>query len=512
VIAGGCWAPGLRLAVAGLLLYGSAASADPYAFDLRSKFIREQDPKQRPPGLDLTPRIDSALLFVGNINLAEDSEDEIDVAGIEAAPGLYATYHSTRADGTFDYSLIGRAFEEEDYNSVSHLLSAHGTYMLVQDLFFIDAQAGYGDSIIDAGRSTNYGGTGLFNRQNIEETGRASITPRLTKRLGGFRFDASYTYGRVWYLDSDDVAVPDPDAIFVSGRQDSEDQRAYASLGTSDPENAATLKAFYEWRDSQFEVSQPYRYERTGLDTSLRVTRTLRLVADGGVESDLTEDTTDGGLDTEFWHAGLRWQPDSRTWIDARYGERFFGDSYSLEARRETRLLTLRASYIEDPEVETRRIGIDFDPDDLPLPPPDDFSIFAGFPYVRQDGLLSAIVEGARTQLRLDVYDRKRDYLDQLIPDEETSGVRFSIARDFGADLYGEIALRYEDLLRGRQFAVPLPEEPLLFHDYDRDATIRITWEAYLNFAASAEAGYLARSGDREYDGEWLALRFRFMF
>jgi hypothetical protein len=501
-------APGLRLAAAALLLYGSAAAADPYTFDLRSRFLREEDPEQRPPGLDLKPRIQSGLLFVGNINLAENSEDEVDVAGIEAVPGIYATYRSARADATLDYSLIGRWFEEDEYDSVSHLLTANATYVLVQDLFFIDAQAGYGDSIIDARLGTNYGGTGLFNRQNIQETGRASVTPRLTRRLGGFRFDASYTYGRVWYFESDDVA--NPDSIFVGFNEDSEDQRAYVSLGTSDLDNAATLKGYYEWQQSEYELSQPYRYERTGLDTSLRLTRTLRLVADGGVESDLTEDTTDGGLDTEFWHAGIRWQPDSRTSVDARYGERFFGDSYSFKARRETRLLTLTASYIEDPEVETRRIGIDADAGDLPLPPPDDFSIFAGFPYVRKEAVLSAVAEGARTQIRLDVYDRNREYLDVLIPDEETTGAQFSIARDIGADLYGEIQLRYDDVLRGQRTL--LPDAPLSFHDYDKDALIRLTWEAYLNFTASAEAGWLARSGDSEYDGEWLALRFRFTF
>jgi hypothetical protein len=498
-----------QCAAALILLHCSAAGADPYRFDLRSQFVREGKPDERPPGLDVTPRIGSALLFVGNINLAQESEEEVDVAGIEASPGLYATYHSSRADATFDYSLIGRAFEEEDYDSVSHLLSAHGTYMLVRDLFFIDAQAGYSDSIIDAARGTNYGGTGLFNRSNVEETGRASITPRLTKQLGGMRFDAGYTYGRVWYLDSNDA--PPSDSIFVGFNQDSEDQRAYASLGTSDPENAATLRAFYDWRYSQFEVSQPFRYERTGLDTSLRLTRTLRLVADGGVESDLTENTTEGGLDAEFWHAGLRWQPDSRTSVEARYGERFFGDSYSFEARRETRLVTLRASYSEDPEVETRRIGIDFDPDDFPVPPSPDFSIFAGFPYVHKDGMLTAIIEGARTQVRLDVYDRNREYLQEPLPDEELTGARLNLARDIGADLYGEIDLRYEDIRRGQRTLIP-DQDALLFHDYDRDAMVRLTWEAYLNFAASVEAGYLARSGDNEYDGEWLALRFRFTF
>ena len=505
---GECRAVAIHGALAALLLQAPIAGADPYHYDLKSKFIREDDTEQRPPGLDLEPRIDSALLFVGNINLAEESEDEVDVAGIEVAPGLYATYNSNRADGTFDYTFIGRKFEEEDYDSVSHFLSARGRYMLVQDLLFISAHAAYSDSIIDSARGTNYGGTGLFDRSNVAETARASVTPSLTKDFGGFRFDASYTYGRVWYFDSDDA--PDPGTIFVGFNDDSEDQRAHASLGTSDPENAATLRASYEWRNSEFESSQPFRYERTGLDTSLRLTRTLRLVADGGVESDLTESTTQGGLDAEYWHAGLRWQPDERTSIDARYGERFFGDSYSVSARRETRFLTLRASYSEDPEVETRRVGIDFDPDDFPVPPPDDFSIFAGFPYIRKDGIVTAILEGARTQVRLDVYDRKREYLQNALPDEDTSGVRLNVARDFGADFYGELQARYEDLERGR--ATVTPTGPLLFHDYDRDYLVRLTWEAYVNLTASAEVGYLARSGDREYDGEWLALRFRFTF
>jgi hypothetical protein len=115
------------------------------------------------------------------------------------------------------------------------------------------------------------------------------------------------------------------------------------------------------------------------------------------------------------------------------YGHRFFGDSYSFEARRETRLLTLRASYTEDPEVETRRVGIDFDPDDFPLPPSPDFAFLSSSPYVRKDASVTAIVEGTRTEIRLDVYDHKREYIQNVLPDEETTGVLLSVARDMGA-------------------------------------------------------------------------------
>jgi hypothetical protein len=498
----------LRCVVAAVLTHGSAASADPYRYDLRSRFLREPDQEERPPGLDLKPRIDSAVYLVGNINLAEESSEEIDTAGIEGSPGLYASYRSNRADAQLDYSLIARAFEEDDYDSVSHLLAADGRYIVVPDLFNISAQAGYSDSIIDAANGTNYGGIGLFNRSNIEETGRASVTPSLTHQFGGFRFDASYTYGRVWYFESDDVA--NSSQLFVGFNEDSEDQHFNVSIGTNDPDNDATFKAFYEWQDSSFELSRPFRYERAGADASLRLTRTLSLVADGGVETDLTETTTDGGLDSDFWHAGFRWQPDSRTSVDARYGNRFFGDSWSLEARRTTRLLTLRASYVEDPEVETRRIGIDFAPDDFPLPPPSDLSGLSSSPYIRKDALLTAIVEGARTQIRLDAYDRNREYIQEILPDEETTGVLLSIVRDIGADLYGEISGRYEDITQAQR--VLPPAEPGTTRGYDRDVTFRVTWQAYLNFMTSAEAGYLARSGDSNYDGEWFAVRFRYTF
>jgi hypothetical protein len=102
------------------------------------------------------------------------------------------------------------------------------------------------------------------------------------------------------------------------------------------------------------------------------------------------------------------------------------------------------------------------------------------------------------------------------VPDEEVTGVLFNVARDFGRDLYGEFEARYDDRLRGERTVLapvpPLPLEPVLFHSYDRDFLVRLTWEAYQNFTTSAEAGYLARSGDRRYDGEWLAFRFRYTF
>jgi hypothetical protein len=482
--------------------------ADPYHAAVRSRFERDVEKPELQPGLVLEPRIESALMFVGNINLAEDSEDEVDLAGIEATPGLYATYWSPRAEAALDYTFVGRVFEDEDYNDVSHRLAANGSYTLMPDWFYVRGQASYADTIIDPAFGYNYGGVGLFNETNLAEVATALVEPAMHHQFQHVTVDARYSYGRVWYMDAPEAPAS---PLFAGYNDDSENQRALLSLSTVDPEALTTMRAYYEWQASDFETSIPYRYERVGGELSVRLVESLRLVGDGGLESDLDEDTTDGGLDVAFWHAGFEWRPDSKTSLDARYGERFFGDSWSVALSRDARWVTITASYIEDPEVETRRLNAEFDPGDLPLPGPDPgFSFFSSFPYVRKDATLAIIATGARTKLRLDVYDLKREYINVFPPDERTQGVRFNALRDLGSAFYLELDARYDDIERGRR-NLDLTDTRIV-HDYDSEAMLRISWEAYRNFVGSAEAGFLTRSGDRNYDGEWLAFRLRYTF
>ncbi len=488
----------------------TAVQAQTYQYDLRQMFNTAAPQDRLQPGAFFEGRIESAAMLIGNINLAEDPADEIDSAAIEAAPGFYASYNSNRAQGEIDYTLIGRWFEADDYDSVTHRLSADGNLAVVHDLLFLAGHAGYDQAIIDPARSFNYGDSGLFASQNLTDVANASIVPSLNKEWRHVELNASYSYGRTWYLEDDEFSAP---GVFTAYDQDSEDQTAMVSLGTRDERQNATLRASYEWQASDYDISLPYRYERAGLETSLRLSRTFSFVADGGMETDLLETTTDGGLDSEYWHVGLRWEPDERSHIEARYGDRFFGDSYEVQARRQVRQLTFTLSYIEDPEVQTRTVSSELDPGGPPIPglPGGSYGAFNSEPYVRKDGRFVAIVEGRRTNVRLDVYDLDRDYIRELLPDEHTTGTSLTVVRDFGSEFYGELQLRYDDIERGAVAALP-GEELLQFRDYDRDAMLRLNWEAYVNFMASAEVGWLARSGDSEYDGEWLALRLRYTF
>jgi hypothetical protein len=496
------------LAAAITLALATTAAAEPYQYDLRSRFTRELRMEDLKEGFYLQPRIESALMFVGNINLAEDSADEIDTAGIELAPGIYTSYLSPRAQAFLDYSLIGRVFEESDYDGVSHLLDARGTYDVVPEWFRVHGSASYRDTVIDPTRSYNYGGSGLFADTNLSETLTASVTPDFSHDFGDFRVDARYTYGRTWFLDQPDTG----DAIIFSQYQDdSIDQLLDVSVGTRRENRALSARVFYEWQNSDFERTVDYQYERAGAEAGWRLTRTISFVADGGMETDLDESTVEGGLDEVFWHAGFEWRPDERTLLDARYGERFFGNSWRASLRRETKYVTLRASYIEDPDIETRRVGLNLDPDEIPVPNPGfDLSGFTSFPYVRKDADFSVLAEGARTKLRFDVYNHQREYINDFPPDEERKGGRFNALRDLGAHLYAEFDARYEDVFAGGRTLGQT--NPFLYQYYDWSAIGRLSWEVYTNFLASAEAGYLKRTGDTNYDGEWLAFRVRYTF
>lgn len=522
------WGIGLFVA----MTMSSAARAELYQFDLRSRFESATDEgkhqtglpgvttvtpastrasvegDQRRPTLFLQPRIESALYLVGNINLAEDPEDEIDIAGVEAAPGFYASYLSPRADGYVDYSLIGRLFEDDDYNEISHRLTASGGYQVLPEWFRIEGQATYTDDILDPLRGYNYGGMGLFGGVNRTEVATASVSPIFRHDLRNVTLDARYTYGRVWYLDKPDTTDR---PIYSLYKDDSIDQRALVSVTTREERYRATMRVFYEWRDSEFERTVPYRYERAGVDLGFRLNESVRVVADGGAESDLDESTTAGGLDATYWHAGMEWRPDGRTTLDARYGQRFFGDSWKVRFTRDTRYLTITLSYLEDPQVETRRIGINFDPGELPLPDLDqDLSGFTSYPYIQKTAMATLLAKGARTRVRLDVYDHERDYIRAFPPGTETQGVRLNAIRDIGNNLYAEFDSRYDDVVSGRR-NFDLDDE-LSYHYYDWNVIGRVTWEVYRNFQTMAEAGYLNRSGDRNYDGQWIAFRLRYTF
>jgi hypothetical protein len=269
---------------------------------------------------------------------------------------------------------------------------------------------------------------------------------------------------------------------------------------------------YYDWQRSEYETAIPYEYERAGASLSLLLGRSLSLVGDYGLESDLTESTDQGGLDSEFWSAGFRWTPDERTLVEARTGDRFFGQSYSVTVNRRARLLEFSASYSEEPTVQTRQLSLgDFDPGDLPPGAPDiDFGRFNSLPFVAKNGRASVAMEGSRTRLVLEGFYYERDYLRGLSQDETGQGARFSASRQLASNLSADFNLYYREYERSFLAIEPAETETrTTTKDYDTTAIFRLNRETSARLTVTAEAGYFNRSGDSNYDGWWVGLRGR---
>lgn len=464
-----------------------------------------------PQGLFFQPSVEAAMQYAANFTLTEDGEPQIDMGGLELAPGFNASYSSAAAVGVIDYTLIGRAWEDSDYDDVSQRLAANGQWDALPEWFYLRGQASYSNAVIDPRLGIDYGQLGIFAPGNLTDVGTASINPVFQHRFGEWQATVQYSYGRTWYFD-EGRGQP---VVGFGLDQDSIDQAAGASFGTADPDARVAARVFYDWQDSDFEDALPYRYERAGFEGGYDIGRTLTLVGDVGVESDLDSSTTEGGLDSDFWSAGLRWRPRGRTMVEARVGERFFGDSWMATVMHSVRMLTFNASYSEDPTVETQTLSIgEFDPGALPTAVPGvGNGRFNSRPYVLRSANAGVRAEGARTTLSLDAYREERDYLDLPTQDETSVGAVFRAGRELASNLRGDFELSYYTYERTVPSA--LPGARLLTNDRDTQAVLTFTRTSSPRLSLIAESGYLTRSrdadigGTADYDGFWLILRVR---
>jgi hypothetical protein len=494
----------LRIIVPLLACAASPAMAQtvPYQAPQRSQYSNVLSDEGLARGGYLQLRVGTAMQYVDNLALTDDPELQVSSGGLELSPGFFASYSGEGFEGAIDYSLIARAWEENEYDDVTHELSANGRWKAVADLFYVDGTAAYFPSIIDPRVGMNPGNIGLLGSENLAETATTSVTPTLRKRFNDFEASAQYSYGRVWYLDLDDPAT----TPIGQNLEDSTDSMARAAFGTAESDRKLTGHVHYEWNKSEFEFSPEYRYDQLGFDGGWQFVDTLTLVGEVGIESALDVDTSAGGLDDDYWSAGLRWVPGANTSAEARFGQRFFGDSYYVAIKRRARALLIEAAYSEEPTVETARVGAaSFEPGELP---PDNPGTEPGRvssdPFIAKDGRITLTVEGVRTTIRAVTYHIERDYLSGNIAEETTFGGGLGATRQFAANFSGDLEATYQDTDTQGEFA------PARGRTYQTEAILRFNHETSRTITTSLEGGYFNQSGSLVYDGWWVALRVRY--
>jgi hypothetical protein len=453
------------------------------------------------------PRVGTAVQYVDNINLAESNADKIDTWGLELVPGLYASYSSESITAAIDYSAAGRMWDDSDYNSVSQFGNANGRWIAVPEWFYIDAQGSVSDAVIDPSVSQNFGGLGIFGPDNLSQQATAGVTPTLARRVGDFDFMAQYSYGQVWYFDQGSEA----DQVGFIGQDDSRDQAAYVSFGNQQSARKFTGNLFYNWQHTSYDNALPYRYEQLGTNLAWQFTPSTALVGQVGTESDLDKSTTEGGLDSTFWDLGFRWEPDDRTSLEARYGDRFFGSTYFLSARRTARMFEFTASYAESPEVQTQILSLgNFTPGELPpgVDPGLDFGRLNSQPYVGKAASVGVAAIGSRTTVNLNLFYNQQDYIRDRFDDDTYQGGSLGFTRQLASNLSTDMSVTYTDFEQSE--AQGDPPVAVSTNSYATQVFGRLNrTSSGGKLTTSLEAGFVNQSGSDPYDGWYVGLRAR---
>ncbi|GLX82084.1 TIGR03016 family PEP-CTERM system-associated outer membrane protein [Thalassotalea eurytherma] len=113
------------------------------------------------------------------------------------------------------------------------------------------------------------------------------------------------------------------------------------------------IRAYNE--DNTGNVGNNNSYESNSYGVGLRWLVTPRFYLDVSYNKPEDEQQNiDGEEQEEYVNAEVNWQPTSRTTLNASYGQRFYGESYSLDLTHRNKRLTNSIRYSEEVQVFTR--------------------------------------------------------------------------------------------------------------------------------------------------------------
>ncbi|MBT9538611.1 TIGR03016 family PEP-CTERM system-associated outer membrane protein [Thiobacillus sp.] len=238
---------------------------------------------------------------------------------------------SRRIQASLGYSLSGVArYGEDQSTDLNHNLGALGKAELVEDFLFIDGTASISQELISL---TGSPADANINDSNRAAVGTYSISPYIKKRLGTFA-DAQVRYTTGGAIFENDVA------------SNSNINALTAELTNGTHFNNLSWEINYSLRKANNSTTADTTFERVSASAGYAFTRKFRVF--GTVGQDWNDYLSTSGTSGSSWSTGVGWSPTSRTSVEASFGERYFGNTYSLSASHRTRISRWTASYSEN--------------------------------------------------------------------------------------------------------------------------------------------------------------------
>lgn len=365
-------------------------------------------------------------------------------------PGIHVKHDGEALQATLDYELQGYQYSgSQRGHDIYQSGNLYGEGTLVRDWLYVDAGAAANQSVGDPTVPANIGL--LFPTGNIVDQTSASAAPVLRHKFAWFQLEASYKWGFVKYR---------PVGTVDEQLYDASNQDGSFKLSSPDAKAELTWGALYNRQETTYtEIVAPrWLYERAQADLGWLISPPMRLLAQGGTETDLSRSVVDGGLSSPFWLGGFDWSASPRDELRFLAGHRFFGKTFEGSLRHQGRLLTAQVSYSETPTTGANRAMPQALSEILVVipgtPPP-------GIPRVTPDAYVlkkldaRAALTGRLTEIGVEVSSMEASYLTlngapaPVSSSDQIRAATLYVSRRLGARLQGSLQATFDhDTLR----------------------------------------------------------------
>ncbi len=284
---------------------------------------------------NVKPSLNLSETYSDNITLAPRGREQSEFI-TQINPGVSLTGDAARLKLNLNYRMQNLFYaKDSSRNNIRHQLFANGTATLVEDTFFVDASSSIGQRLIS--------GTGPIPMDNVSVTGNTTdvvtfrVSPYLRHNFGSTAStEVRYSYDTVNYQ---------------AGGFNSASNTISANLKSGPSFNQIPWGLTYRQQKISYAGSgrSDVKFEMLTGNVSYILTRKFSLIAQGGYEQNSYIVAAAGQRPSGvFWSAGANWAPTSRTSLQATYGKRFFGTTYSFNLNHTTRRTSWQASYTQN--------------------------------------------------------------------------------------------------------------------------------------------------------------------
>ncbi len=276
------------------------------------------------------PTVSASSIYTDNLRQSANNPE--DALILTVTPGFnLRSEGSRRMQGALQYGVTEAArFGDRTSNAINHRLNATGTAELVEDFLFIDSNARISQELISLFGSPADASINGGNRTNV---GSYSISPYVRKRFGTFaNAQARYTTSGVIF--GSDTA------------SDLTSNGVSAGLTSGTRFNDLNWGLNYSIRKTDSRNEGENTFENATATLGYALTRKFRIF--GTVGQDWNDFLSASDTSGSSYSVGFGWSPTRRTSIEASAGERFFGRTFSLAGRHQTRQTRWTLRYTED--------------------------------------------------------------------------------------------------------------------------------------------------------------------